>query len=577
MSETEESSRRERAAAGWSFARPFTGTGPLVLAALLVALYAAARLWRLAGPCLWFDEIFGVHAANHTWSGLWSFVAADLIHPPLFYALLKLWIGAGGESILWLELFAYFFMLAALVPFFLLARELGFNSTATNLSLLLLAVGGYFIKYAQEVRMYALLFLLGLTSLWLFAKFLRRPLPTMGMLAALFVVNLLLVYTHYYGWLLVCGEAVYLLLGREGRKLKGFAIVCLALVACFAPWVYACAGAAGEGRGLAENVGWIERPTLWDALGFYGLLHEPFHFRQTSADPAFARGGTLLGALLFGLPLLWLLLRTARGALFKASRAKDAGLVGDGEQIVQGGQRVESDGAGARDSHAPDAEAEAVRFLAFFSLFPVVVSFAASHLLPYAIWGTRHLIVAAGPYVLLAGLGLARLRPVWLRACLLGVVGCWFVLAGVLTLARPETRFIWCTWGELAGRTFREEAKARRATDIYAFEDLVGYQLWHELRDEPGRFRVAVVKGVGGMIDDPSFFLPRRFPDVTRLGPDSLTAERFWIAFRAETLDPTRPPLDLLAARGYRIERTHETTAQGQRAFLILVSRAPAP
>src|ERR687886_2082712 len=91
----------------------------LVLTALLVALYAAVRLWRLTATCLWFDEIFSVHAARHTWAGLWSFAAADLIHPPLFYALLKLWIAAGGESLLWLRLFPALASVAALVPFLL--------------------------------------------------------------------------------------------------------------------------------------------------------------------------------------------------------------------------------------------------------------------------------------------------------------------------------------------------------------------------------------------------------------------------------------------------------------------------
>ena len=70
------------------------------MAALPVCLYVAARLWRLTASCLWFDEIFSVHAARHTWGALWRFAAADLIHPPLFYALLKLWTAAGGESLL---------------------------------------------------------------------------------------------------------------------------------------------------------------------------------------------------------------------------------------------------------------------------------------------------------------------------------------------------------------------------------------------------------------------------------------------------------------------------------------------
>src|SRR5437764_10434017 len=88
----------------------------------LLALYVAARLWRLTASCLWFDEIFSVHAARHTWSGLWRFAAADLIHPPLFYALLKLWTEAGGESLLWLRLFPALTSIAALVPLLLLAR-----------------------------------------------------------------------------------------------------------------------------------------------------------------------------------------------------------------------------------------------------------------------------------------------------------------------------------------------------------------------------------------------------------------------------------------------------------------------
>src|SRR5918998_2669183 len=156
---------------------------------LLVALYVGARLWRLTGSCLWFDEIFGVHAARHTWGGLWRFVAADLIHPPLFYALLKLWTAAGGESLYWLRLFPFVASVAALVPLLLLARELKLGAAATNTALLVAAANGYLIKYAQEVRMYGLLLLLTLTSLWLFARLLGRAGAARGLVFALAFVN----------------------------------------------------------------------------------------------------------------------------------------------------------------------------------------------------------------------------------------------------------------------------------------------------------------------------------------------------------------------------------------------------
>ena len=51
----------------------------------LCLLYVAVRLWRLTDACLWFDEIFGVHATEHSWGGMLWFVAQDLIHPPLFW------------------------------------------------------------------------------------------------------------------------------------------------------------------------------------------------------------------------------------------------------------------------------------------------------------------------------------------------------------------------------------------------------------------------------------------------------------------------------------------------------------
>src|SRR2546421_12581670 len=92
--------------------------------AIVLLAYIATRFWGLTASCLWFDEIFSIHAAEHSWTSLFHFVAADLIHPPLFYVLLKLWITVGGESLFWLRLFPVTFAILSLVPFLLLCREL---------------------------------------------------------------------------------------------------------------------------------------------------------------------------------------------------------------------------------------------------------------------------------------------------------------------------------------------------------------------------------------------------------------------------------------------------------------------
>ena len=40
----------------------------ILATAVLAAVYVAARLKNLTTSCLWFDEIFSVHAAEHTWN-----------------------------------------------------------------------------------------------------------------------------------------------------------------------------------------------------------------------------------------------------------------------------------------------------------------------------------------------------------------------------------------------------------------------------------------------------------------------------------------------------------------------------
>jgi 4-amino-4-deoxy-L-arabinose transferase-like glycosyltransferase len=556
---------------------------------LLVVLYVAARLWRLTDSCLWFDEIFGVHAARHTWDGLWSFVAADLIHPPLFYALLKIWVAVGGETLQWLRLFPLLASVACLLPFFLLARELRLDAAPTRLALLLMATNGYLIKYAQEVRMYSLLLFFTLASLWLFVRFLKESGEARKLLPlALTVCNLLLVYTHYYGWLVVVAEAAFLLLEAR-RRLKPFLFSAAALVVCFAPWIYACAAAAREGSGLAQNIGWIERPAPSEVAQFFALLQEPFYFRQSTHQPLFARWGVFAGLLLLGLPVALLVLRELTEALRRRRQRHRAAPAQGTAKPPDTFERQETepahDASTRRDASLPlraspsesslTPDDTSLRFLIFFSFIPPALAFLASYALPHSVWGTRHLIISAAPYMMLVAIALTRVRALWLRSTLLIILCCWFFFAGVLTMLRREDTHIWCAWESLAAPLAREETSEARPATIYAFEDLVAYHLWFALSGERERFRVSVVKGLPGLSEDPAYFLPRGFGEVAIRGQHALEGERFWAAFRDAAWDEGRQPLKLLKERGYRAEKVFETSAQGQRAFLVLFERAP--
>jgi hypothetical protein len=113
------------------------------------------------------------------------------------------------------------------------------------------------------------------------------------------------------------------------------------------------------------------------------------------------------------------------------------------------------------------------------------------------------------------------------------------------------------------------------AIKIYAFEDLIAYQLWYALRASGGEgLRVAVVRGVPGVLEDRAFFLPRGFNEVSIETIDAaMREERFWIALRGAGRDEESPVLNILRARGYVTKRRFEFAADGQKAFMILARR----
>jgi len=501
---------------------------------LIVGLFIGARLWGLTASCLWFDEIFSVHAARHDWSRLLGFVAADIIHPPLFYALLKIWSGLGGESLLWLRLLPALTSIAVIFPFFLLFRELHLGATEIKLALLLMAVNGYLIKYAQEVRMYSLLLFFAVCSLWLFIRFFKAQASSKKQFLVLSAINLLLVYTHYYGWLVITAEVAFLVLwGRD--KLPDFLMVVAVVLLCFSPWVYTVTLAAEPDKGLAQNIGWVARPRLADVVQFFALLNAPFYFRRSSNEYVYARWGLLAGLLVFGLPLLMLLWKIVR------------------QRGQEGGQRF----------NAP-------RCLLVLSFLPLTLAFLASWVLPHSVWGTRHLIIVAVPYLLLAAISLNRLRPQWLRISVLMLLGSWLLLAGSGQLLRPGDNYIWCAWGHLSQQMIQHQLNAPPATKVYAFEEIIAYHLWFALEDvEGGKFKVGLIKGAPGLREDPAYFLPRAFSDIAVQHLSALSENHIWIAFRDTDFYEQGPPFKALKDRGYEVREVLQVKAGGQRAFLV--------
>jgi uncharacterized membrane protein len=494
----------------------------LIILAFICLVYVLIRFWHLTDSCLWFDEIFSVHAALRDWQNLFWFVAQDLIHPPLFYVFLKLWISVGGESLFWLRFFSVFFSILALIPFYLLCRQLKLNYPTIALSLTFLAVSGSLLKYAQEVRMYGLLLCLSLFSMWLLARFLNVG---KGIWFLTFV-NILLVYSHYFGWFVVLAE-VFAVLVLQRLKIRQILIMFGLTAISFAPWLVVVSQAAKINANVTQNLGWASKPNVSTFFQFLFDLFEPFYYQQSNVDAS--------SIYLITVPLL-LIFITALVFYFVNWKAET------------------------------DKEKNAFYFLLIFIATPILLGFIASWLLPYSIWGTRHLIIIFAPLAILAAKTLTKIQVSKLQAILLALIFLLFGIAFWLHVQRGTTVFIWCAWANLVADLPKTEA-----AKIYVFEDDVAYQTWFALRESNTNFQIVKVNDIAGLAEDKAYFLPRGFDEVKKA--TDFEGEQFYIAFRDKKFDYQKPPLRTLIEKGYKIGEPKIFEAQGLKAFLVLVEK----
>jgi hypothetical protein len=501
------------------FAKPASA-----ILALVAAIFVAARFWHLTAYSLWACESFGLYGARQDWSGLISYAVADVAHPPLFYMLLKVWITIGGESLLWLKLLPVLIAIATMLPFLLLCRELNLRAEEVNLAFTLVAVNGYLIHFAQELRMYSLLMFLGVCSFWLFVRFCNSEIDTKRDLLALFAVNLLLVYTHYFGWLVVGSEFVLLLFwGR--RKLFSFSLSVAILILCFSPWAYIVTQAAVR-KGGWSIIDWIPRPNLFSLIHFYAAFNGPFNFR----------GSTYLRLLLFGYPvLLW------------------------GWHIIRGSQN-EDKGSGIT-----------FWWLFLFSFLPIALVYTVSQFLPQSVWVERYFIFMAIPYMILGAMAVNRLRPNWARTAIIVFIVVWSTLAGFREL--NSNRIAWegsqlgsrITWDALAHQLIQAEPSQAGDIKVYALSAItddieVGY--W------------TIVESLRFYLDplNEKRLQAVYVPDVSAL-PPAARENHFWVAFFESRYLKKHPPQKVLEGNGYRVGEGFQFGSLDNRLVLFPVWR----
>jgi hypothetical protein len=189
----------------------------------------------LGRPSLWIDETHSYEFASLPSLPLVLLnAAARDAYPPLYFLLLHCWMWLGSSEV-WLRAFSVAAHLASIPMMYLVATRL-LSRREGVIAAALLAVSPFHLAFAREVRMYPLVCLLALVSVW-------------GMLAwvqdgsrrgwRVFVAaGLALVWTHYIGALLLVAEGCILLWGgRRRRDLRAGMLRWIGITAVgFLPW-----------------------------------------------------------------------------------------------------------------------------------------------------------------------------------------------------------------------------------------------------------------------------------------------------------------------------------------------------
>ena len=178
---------------------------PLMALAAITAGAAVVRLYGLGDRCLWLDEALAWRATQFDLGEMlrrWTY-PLDAENPPLYFALLNVWVRVFGDSEFALRLPSALAGVLAVPTIFLLTRDLmlftPFQSPrgdwAGVLAAAMLAASELHVHEARQVRMYTLGTLLFLLSAWTLLRAIKLAASSVWWILYA-VLTVAFLYTH---------------------------------------------------------------------------------------------------------------------------------------------------------------------------------------------------------------------------------------------------------------------------------------------------------------------------------------------------------------------------------------------
>ncbi|MCE5259870.1 MAG: glycosyltransferase family 39 protein [Chloroflexi bacterium] len=191
------------------------------------------RLYRLGEPVLRWDEGWSLAHASLPWADVLA-IGSQEWHPPLYIALLKLWL-VFGKSPVSIRLFSVVVSTLTIPLTYITAKEWAGSRRIALLAALVAALYPLLVYYGQVARMYALSACTVLLAGWFMLRELRTS--SWGSLVGLVAASILSLYTFYLSAWALLGLWLYGVIARP-KKCWRLLLAGIALIAAYLPWLW---------------------------------------------------------------------------------------------------------------------------------------------------------------------------------------------------------------------------------------------------------------------------------------------------------------------------------------------------
>jgi mannosyltransferase len=240
----------------------------------IVFLASGLRFAMLGSNSLWFDEALIARVAQLRWQEIIPTLVVIDVHPPLYFLLMKAWVGLAGTSEAALRFPSALASVVSVLLTYCVMRRMA-PERVSLLGALLAGVSPFAVMAGQEARMYALLEMLTLAST--LAVILSVERGGAWRWAAYAVLAAAMIYTHYLGIIILAAHGLWIVWFNRAH-LRAWLLATGGTIVLYGPWI----------------------PSLWHQSMVNELHYVWFRHPVGSADLTgllglLAFGGSLLG------------------------------------------------------------------------------------------------------------------------------------------------------------------------------------------------------------------------------------------------------------------------------------------